>query len=134
MTKKQHIKRLAAMESKAAQLTATLRERGQAARKAGVTKDEMREELKARLGWDVSAQKPDSKAHKALKKRISVFLSLAGFAADHGGGKKAAKAVRVSDRAVISVIELLANKFGIESNLNAVLHAIAAKANNYEVA
>jgi len=104
---------------------------GEAARKAGVTRDEFVAALQKM--WSMSKFRVDSKNYRAVVARVSYWTLQAGYEKRRVDSTRDIVAVRVPSGAVVAVMELLANQFGVE-NIAAVLSKIAVEAKSYEIA
>jgi hypothetical protein len=104
---------------------------GEAARKAGVTRDEFVAALQKM--WGMSKLRVGSKNYRAIVARVSYWTLQAGYEKRRADSKRDVVAVRVPNGAVVAVMELLANQFGVE-NIAAVLSKIAVEAKSYEIA
>jgi hypothetical protein len=118
------IRTLVALEPKANALANEILAAATAAKKAGATKAEVREQLQVTLNW--SALKPNSKPYNAAKTRICRFLAACGFDAEKGGGRKA---IKVSDAHIEAVLNFI-GKLGYEDP-KAALYVIVREAKNW---
>lgn len=124
MNKNTALKSLVAAIASADKALVNIREKGKAARAAGVEKSELRDELRTLFGFDKTRE--GSKPRHAINSKISYYLGVAGYAKSNAGSKGGAYEVT---KGFVSYVKKGLKEFGIEESdyrkaLNAAINEI----------